>query len=775
MKTIQVATNSGIKEEEVYTIGECPMLYYLFTCKTSEKRGITYLEVPAAFDIETTTISHSMEDHVIKDNELYVYLSRCIIRYDNYLVSNVPDFNLYRKRYPHQFSRSSGLPIDVLYQELTEYRPDVFPYNIINPAEQAERFINALEYNRPDNDIFKPFAFMYHWQFCLGTHVVFGRTWEEFSDLIDQLQRRMNLDNKHRLVIWCHNLRFEAQFMLPFLKLTGGFWREEREPLKLEIDGGIEFRDSFALSNMSLYKWGLAEQIEHIKDEGVNFDYNKLRFPDTHLTREEASYCYNDVRGLCECIANYLKTDTLASMPMTSTGFVRRAVRNEMRKNKNNRTWFKGSALDTTTYKMMKEAFRGGDTHGNAVYANETLTNVYSIDIASSYPSQLCMQLFPVGKFRKISAKRFKSGTTRENYFHILTLVLKNPRYVGTCGDPYIPYSKTFNRTYTDDPVIDNGRVLRWYGTFSMVVTCIDYDIIMAEYQAEAVYIADVYMSGKGYLPQEFTDFVKLKFIEKTELKGVDEYYYNKAKNVINSLYGMAVTSIDNDIITYNQETGEWIHETEPLEDTLRKHYKNRNHFLPYQVGVFCTAHARKQLRDMMNLIGRDVVYCDTDSVKFIGARHLDEVKQINKHLQERAEKAGCFAKDRKGNIKYMGIWEYEGMYKEFRHIGAKRYIYSVEGKEGYFTTIAGVNKQRGREHFSRVGIDRFTDGEVIYNAGHLVAYYNDDPIHMVTIGNHEFTSASNVALVDDTYTLGWTDDYLHIMEEAKKGGLSFS
>lgn len=769
-----MATNKGEKEEQLYTVREIPMLYYLLTSKTSKKRDITYIEVPAAFDIETTTISEQVRDDYT-DPEVYDYLKSCKILYNDSLARNVPGFSAIRRRNFKNFSKKEGLPPDVLYQELNEWRPDLFPEDIINPADQVVRFVNILEYNRPEQTEFKPFAFMYHWQFCIGEHVTFGRTWEEFKDLINQLEDRMNLDNKHRLVIWCHNLRFEAQFMLPFLKLIGGFWREEREPLKLEIDGGIEFRDSLALSNMSLYKWGIAEGIEHIKDEAADFDYNKIRYPDTPLSGSEISYCYNDVRGLCECISNYMKTDTLASMPMTSTGFVRRAVRSEMAKNKNNRSWFTSSALDVKTYPLMKEAFRGGDTHGNAVYANTTMHDVYSIDIASSYPSQLCMQLFPIGKFRKISAKRFLSGSTRQNYFHILTIVLENPRYVGTCGDPYIPYSKTFNRVYDDEPVVDNGRILRWSGKFSMVVTCVDYDIIMSEYKADAVYIADVYMSGKGYLPKEFTDFVKLKFREKTELKGVDDYYYMKAKNIINSLYGMAVTSIDNELITYDQETKEYIHEKEPLEEVLRKHYKNRNQFLPYQIGVFCTAFARAQLREMLNLIGRDVVYCDTDSVKFIGEHNLEKVEDVNRNLRERAENFGCFAKDRKGNIKYMGIWEYEGKYKEFRHIGAKRYIYSEEGKTGYFVTIAGVNKKRGREHFSKVGIDRFTNGEVIKNAGHLVAYYNDDDIYTLDIGYRKITTASNVALVDDTYTLGWTDDYLHIMEEARKGGIALA
>ena len=45
-----------MSEENIYEIKELSYLGKLLSCKESKKRGITYLEIPCAFDIETTNI-----------------------------------------------------------------------------------------------------------------------------------------------------------------------------------------------------------------------------------------------------------------------------------------------------------------------------------------------------------------------------------------------------------------------------------------------------------------------------------------------------------------------------------------------------------------------------------------------------------------------------------------------------------------------------------------------------------------------------------------------
>ena len=62
MEYINVETVAGIEQETVYDFKTFPWQYYLFGCRESKKRdndlktNVHYLEIPCAFDIETTNI-----------------------------------------------------------------------------------------------------------------------------------------------------------------------------------------------------------------------------------------------------------------------------------------------------------------------------------------------------------------------------------------------------------------------------------------------------------------------------------------------------------------------------------------------------------------------------------------------------------------------------------------------------------------------------------------------------------------------------------------------
>ena len=62
-------------------------------------------------------------------------------------------------------------------------------------------------------DVERPYAFMYHWQFCIENSVVFGRRWEEFTEFLRRLHDALYLAANRRLVVFIHNAAFEFQFM----------------------------------------------------------------------------------------------------------------------------------------------------------------------------------------------------------------------------------------------------------------------------------------------------------------------------------------------------------------------------------------------------------------------------------------------------------------------------------------------------------------------------------------------------------------------------------
>ena len=168
----------------------------------------------------------------------------------------------------------------------------------------------------------------------------------------------------------------------------------------------------------------------------------------------------------------------------------------------------------------------------------------------------------------------------------------------------------------------------------------------------------------------------------------------------------------------------------------------------------------------MLRVVGRDVIYCDTDSIKYVGDHEADFEKE-NNIIRKNAEECGAFAYDRKGDKKYMGVWDKDGTgeFLEFKTLGSKKYVY--KDAEGIHATIAGVSKKAGEEYFTKYGVDGLKIGKTIKNSGHLTAFYNPDGIHEITINGDTFTTASNLAIIDNIYTIGVTNEYLDLLEKA--------
>ena len=77
------------------------------------------------------------------------------------------------------------------------------------------------------------------------------------------------------------------------------------------------------------------------------------------------------------------------------------------------------------------------------------------------------------------------------------------------------------------------------------------------------------------------------------------------------------------------------------------------------------------------------------------------------------------------------------------------------------------MDKKRGAEFFTKHGPKAFKNGCCIKNAGHTVAYYNDDPLHWITVQGVRIRTGANVALKDESYTLGITNEYWDIIQKA--------
>lgn len=613
---------------------------------------------------------------------------------------------------------------------------------------------------------------MYVWQLQLdGVGTIIGRTWNELLMLLKQFRDELQ---KETLCIFVHNLSYEFQFLRAIYNFQEDevFSVDSRKVLKCTMwEGAIEFRCSYLHSNMSLAQYTKKMGVEHAKLSGDDFDYTIRRYPWTPLTDAEIAYCTHDVLGLVEAIKKEMAMDgdNLYTFPLTSTGYVRRDAKAAMRKSRNKGV--KDILPDYELYTLLREAFRGGNTHANRYYADRILHNVKSSDRVSSYPEVMCNKQYPISAFHKScdnTPERVMALITKQKKAVVCRVKLWRVRLIDEFwGCPYLSFDKCRN---VINGVRDNGRILS-AEYLETSVTDIDLKIILGEYEFDNMEFSDVYYSRYGKLPKELIDVILSYYRKKTELKGVpgQEVFYMKSKNKQNACYGMMAQDPGKQSIIF--QGGEW--KVEEKEQSAILDERNEHAFLAYQWGVWVTAWARYELEEGLKIAGHNFVYCDTDSVKHVGEC---DFSTYNAKKVEESTESGAYATSRDGNTYYMGVYESDGTYADFATMGAKKYVYTETPGGETHCTIAGVNKKLGGKELDKHGgISAFRRGFVFREAGGTESVYNDHPTNgAIEIDGHKLLITPNIVIRESEYTLGVSRDYASLLLEIGKETVDF-
>lgn len=598
-------------------------------------------------------------------------------------------------------------------------------------------------------------AVMYIWMFQICGYTVIGRTWDEFVEFLDRLDTHIK---KGRMIVFIHNASFEFQFLKSIIQIDNILALSDRKVIKFD-SGKFEFRCSYIHSNMSLDKFLKAHNVPNKK---LELDYSKYRFAWTPLSDDELAYCINDVKGLVQAIRHELKADnlTLYNLPLTSTGFVRSGAKNVLG---GMQKVIKGMIPDLEVLHALQRAFRGGNTHGNAWYTNRLIDVVYEgtqcdmMDISSSYPSVLLTGKFP---------KKFYKGKPKETFKYIqrgkavlMDVILRNVKLKNDlCPIPYLPIAKCQMVVNNDN---DNGRIRRC-DYASMTITEIDLMIIESQYDFD-IEVVRCWYASKMKLPMKFREFIFSYYEDKTKLKGTDEYIYNKQKAKLNSIYGMMVTNpLRPDYILQDNEI--MLDGFQSEEDKIQEYLKKG--WLPYQWGVYCTCLARLKLQKGIDCIPpEDVLYVDTDSVKYLG-NHDKEFEELNHELKDER----WSAVDRFGTRHYIGIYEKENKKPicRWKHLGAKKYCY--EDEDGLHLTLSGVAKS-GADELKE--LENFEEGFIFHESSGNEVVYNDYIDDYLDIDGHRVHITSNAYITDSTYEIGMTSEYKKILNILSKKDLS--
>ena len=640
-------------------------------------------------------------------------------------------------------------------------------------------------------------AFPYHMQLMIKDVFITCRTIEQLGQVFNEIQQHYGLDGKHRLIMYVHNLSFEFQYIRCYFHFCDCMSKAQRQVYKVFFDQfGIEMRDSCALSGMSLAKtaenltWPEHSSIRKLKGD---LDYKLIRFPSTRLTDAERKYCFNDVKIICCYIEEQIDMyeGSIANIPLTNTGRVRRHVRKHCFHWEKSETGKKiypykklirRLTLDVDEYGYLLGAFLGGYTHANAMYSTQVLKDVHSIDFTSSYPTVMMSEQYPMSKGMWIDNLNI---TSYDDFVKFLTdrrLAVVEVELTDIETKPEVPddYLSDSRARKKQDVEQNNGRIHK-ASYINVILTNIDLEMVVKAYSFTSIKINSGWFYYKDYLPKEIVECVLEFYEKKTTLKGVKgmEAEYLLKKGMLNSLYGMCVTDICKDEENCTFENG-WSTIPANYDVDIDKYNKDPNRFLSYAWGVFITAYARRNLFTGIMSMGKDYVYCDTDSIKFLNLeKHKAYIEDYNSSIIRKCtecleshglDPAMLAPKNQKGVKKPIGIWDYEGRYDYFKTLGCKRYLTYKDGE--FDLTCAGLPTKAGLDALLTDGTDiqgvfsRFNQefDVPVGDADKLGHFYRDTSFEYSGVdkdGNYDrITYKSCCVLFDIGFKVNFSDIY---------------
>lgn len=631
---------------------------------------------------------------------------------------------------------------------------------------------------------------MYIWQFGIGNIVTYGRTWEEFKLLTKVLSTELDLCGK-TLVVYVHNLAYEFQFMRKHFNWDKVFQLDERKPVYAMTDG-IEFRCSMKLAGGKSLAMVGKDLIKYPVEKKVgDLDYELIRTADTPLSKKELGYCENDIRVLLHYIQEKIESDgNITRIPLTNTGYVRKFCRKKCRdRGDKYRRIMESLTLDQDEFGQLTRGFQGGYTHANAHFVQKRVLNVASYDFTSSYPAVMLLEQFPMSRAKKIDKK-----VTKEEFVDLLKTkcCLFDLELFDVTPRRHNAHPLSFSKcviTKEDkkETLLDNGRIVMCP---HLRTTCTEQDFFVLRefynWDLDRGGVSKLRVYDKGYLPKQFSDAIIELYAKKTTLKDVEgeEINYMISKNMLNAAYGMCVTNPVRDEYLYENDKFDTkkLNEVE-VADALKKYNESMKRFLFYPWGVWVTSLARANLFSGILACGEDFVYSDTDSVKLINHdMHKSYFDAYNKGVMRKIEKSASIYKrspedyiprTKEGKEKPIGVWDFEGVFDEFKTLGAKRYLVRVGDK--YILTLAGANKWKARDFLvsTRSPFDTFDNGLCIPPdaSGRLLLTYIDEPTSGTVIDymgkEFSYTELSSIHMEKSEYNLTMGKDFIDYLRGA--------
>lgn len=505
-------------------------------------------------------------------------------------------------------------------------------------------------------------------------NILIGTTLESFMDKLYEIGATK---------VYFHNLKFDFDFILYYLRDHGyKFSRiDSYEPkpktytllksnlgqlyfVKMTTSTGqeIKFYDSLKLIAIPLKRipkfLGIQEGLEKL-----DLDYSYVRPIDHVLTFEEIAYLKRDIELIREAVRF---TQDVKMLKMTASACSLNDYIMSLQgysyedKMKRFRKYFPIINLDLDRY--LRLSYHGGFTYVNELHKNKIIEDeLQCIDVNSLYPSVLAYKSLPWGEPIHFKGKPDMEDNPEYN------LYIARVKIMFSLKEGHFPCIKT-----NEYPEFHGKReyIKFSYFPYELTLSSVDIENIYKNYDVTLFEFIDGYRFRSSKLL--FKHYIETNNKQK-EYYSSEEHYNegrrNQYKLLNNGLYGKFGSAVESQLVEVVEDDSQIIRfspymtEREPV-------------YLP--VAIFTTAYARMILHDMIRYIeskGGSFVYCDTDSVHFIG----------------KLEWVEAFLHPTK-----MGYWGLEKQPHKAKYLGPKTYVHEyMKNDEVIFDVKAvGMNDE---------------------------------------------------------------------------------
>lgn len=474
---------------------------------------------------------------------------------------------------------------------------------------------------------------------CHGNIINYGSNIEEFIEFCKQ---KLN-----GFVVYFHNLRFDGSFILNYIiknkykyldkiefnsgKSYNTLISEEGQfySIKVHFKRGctVDFNDSLKIIPFPVKTIAKAFNLPMEKEK---IDYGNYKINDDTL-----KYVFNDVKIVALALQQ-LKSNGFAGMTAASSAY----------------KWYISSMTNTDILfpdiedEMLlewRDAYRGGRSQVNPLYAGKVLKHVSRYDVNSMYPSIMRNSWLPIGQPKPIEER----GKYRFELYKVSIMFTLKDGHLPTLLKKNVIFGQQSYYTETD-------------GIEIIYISSIDYELLERHYNIHYVNFEEMW--GFNTSNQLFVDYIDYWYDVKSKNTGAMKQL---AKLMLNSLYGkFGSNPIGKNKIPTISEEG-FLSFTTTEEQPRKKYY--------LFIAIAITSYAHKLIDDaIVNTGVENFVYCDTDSVHTLGGLSDNLIDQ-----------------------KKLGLFKLEAIESKSKYVRQKTYVYAEEdneGKEHLYITCAGMN-----------------------------------------------------------------------------------